>query len=276
MLGASPAWSTWAQSELDAAYNNTAACPHAAATLAGLTKRSADLRAAHMNGLDVAYGLEPRQRLDVFHAPGRARGLYVFIHGGYWLRNHKDMFAALAVAPLTCGFNVAMIGYTLAPAASLFQIVAEVGAAIAFLMQHAERLQISVDRVVVGGWSAGGHLAALMAERLDIDAAIAVSGIFDLEPLRHCSMNATLGLTGHEADALSPLHRIAPTTKPMALIYGLAELSELQRQSCDYAEARRHHGAPCQLTGLAGVDHFSILDRVAAFDGPVVDFLITL
>ena len=87
----------------------------------------------------------------------------MFIHGGYWQRNEKEMFAFVAEGPLPHGIDVALLGYTLAPDASLTEIVGEIDRALSYLSAHAGELGFDPGRLFVGGWSAGGHLTAMAA-----------------------------------------------------------------------------------------------------------------
>ena len=76
--------------------------------------------------LDLAYGDTPRERLDLFLAADPQTPTLAFIHGGYWQMNDKENFAFFAEGLLPLGINVAVIEYTLAPAARLDRIVAEI------------------------------------------------------------------------------------------------------------------------------------------------------
>jgi acetyl esterase/lipase len=117
---------------LDAAYNNTAAVGMARrdAYVAARVARSDAFRKAHAGRIDVPYGEGPRQRIDVFPCGAAAAATLVFIHGGYWQQNDKEPFAFLGEGLLPAGFNLANVEYTLAPAARMDQIVAEVRAAV--------------------------------------------------------------------------------------------------------------------------------------------------
>src|SRR5882757_2994693 len=100
---------------LDAAYDNSAAVANSAAIVADWTRRTALLRNRFPQALDVRYGKDERNRIDLFEAkPGAS--LLVFIHGGYWQNRAKENFGFLAEGPLAHGISVAMVGYTLAPA----------------------------------------------------------------------------------------------------------------------------------------------------------------
>lgn len=269
-------WNGFTRAGLDAAYNNTEAVAHSAATLADLTTRSASTRDRHGVALDLPYGPLPRQKIDLFACGKTEAPLFVFIHGGYWQRNSKDMFSAMAEGPIATGFDVALIGYTLAPDASLTEIIAECETAIRFLRQSPAIGAMGKNRIIVGGWSAGGHLAARMLELPEVDAAISISGIFDLEPIRHCYLQDKLRLSEAEARTESPIHRLDSTVKPMIVAFGLAELPELQRQSESYLAARAAHGCPAVWLALAERDHFSILGELARPAGAITQALSAL
>jgi hypothetical protein len=127
---------------------------------------------------------------------------------------------------------------------------------------------------VVSGWSAGGHLSAMALS--EADAGLAISGIFDLEPCRLNYLNAALNLTTDEQLALSPIRRLSPLSRPLAVAFGTEELPELQRQSHDYASARMAAGLPAELLPLGGCDHFSIIEELIDPAGRLSDAVVRL
>src|SRR5689334_10104570 len=118
-------WRGMTREELDAAYNNSAAVSHSTATRDRWAARSAKLRAADSQSLDLVYGPRPRNKVDLFRSGAPQAPLFVFIHGGYWQRNEKETFACMAEGPMAHGFDVATIGYTLAPDVTMTELVAE-------------------------------------------------------------------------------------------------------------------------------------------------------
>jgi arylformamidase len=269
-------WRGMTREELDAAYNNSAAVKHSAATLANWTRRSAELRAARPEKLNLAYGPKPRNRLDVFPCGKSGAPLFVFIHGGYWQRNSKEVFSCMAEGPLAQGFDAAIVGYTLAPEARLTEIVAETHAAIRWLRSEGPRHGIGTGALVASGWSAGGHLAAMAMGLGEVDAGFAISGIYDIEPCQLNYLNEKLKLTDKEVEDLSPIRHLPKEQKPMTLAFGASELPELQRQSRDYAQARGEAGLPTRLLALATHDHFSILEELIKPDGKLTGALFRL
>jgi arylformamidase len=127
-----PDWRGLNQEDLDRGLNNAAAVAGSGDIVAGWDRRSAELRATHSLHLDLRYGPRERNRIDFFKAAANAPTL-LFIHGGYWQMRAKENFALFAGGPMAHGINVALIGYTLAPDASLDQIVAEIDAGIDYL-----------------------------------------------------------------------------------------------------------------------------------------------
>ncbi|HXW24491.1 MAG TPA: alpha/beta hydrolase [Xanthobacteraceae bacterium] len=255
---------------LDAAYNNAAAVADSQEWLARWRARSAAVRAEPTARLDVAYGARPRAKLDYFPAGPARAPLFAFIHGGYWQRNEKETFAFAADGPRPHGIDVALLGYTLAPQARLTEIVAEIRQALSFLAAHARDFGFDRDRVFVGGWSAGGHLTAAVADHPIMRRGLPISGIFDLEPIALNYLNEKLALDAAEIATLSPLRHWPRSMAPLYLTVGGAELPELQRQSRDYAAAARARGLPVRLAVLPGRNHFSIMDEIARPDGALV------
>lgn len=267
-------WNGFTQAALDAAYNNSAAVADSADRVADWTARSAALRLDHLRELDIAYGPGARQRFDVFRCGIAGAPMLAFVHGGWWQRNSKDVFSCMAAGPMARGFDVAMIGYTLAPEATLEAIAGDVRTALDRLAAH-QLERGAKARVVLSGWSAGGHLTALTLDHPAVVAGLAISGVFDLEPIRHSYINDKLRLDAKSAAALSP-GKIVPCGKPMALAFGLAELPELQRQPADFGVWCAARGVPAIGFPLARHDHFSILEELAAPGGALVDLAAAL
>jgi arylformamidase len=257
-----PLWRGMTRSQLDAAYNNSAAVANSAEKIADWCERSASFRAQHSQALDLRYGSRPRNRVDVFSCGRASAPLFVFFHGGYWQRNDKETFSCLAEGPIAAGFDVALPGYTLAPDVSLVEIVAEARSAVRWLRREHPN-GVAGGRLIVGGWSAGGHLTAMTMDLPEVDAGLSISGIFDVEPCRLNYLNDKLRLSAEDAFAISPVHHLPQASGALTIAYGTAELPELQRQSEDYWRARDEVGLPGVLLPLAGLDHFSILEELA-------------
>ncbi|CAA9250106.1 MAG: Putative esterase [uncultured Acetobacteraceae bacterium] len=261
-------WRDMDPAALDAAYSNARAVPAAPDIIAGWAAASARLREARPTGLDRPYGPSERERWDLFPAADPAAPCLVFIHGGYWQRNSREGFACMAEGALAAGWAAALPGYTLAPDAGLSRIVEELRRALDWLAASGRALGIG-GPVLLSGWSAGGHLAALLSGHPSVRAALAISGIFDLEPIRGTTLNDKLALTADEIAGLSP-QRLPPTGTPLAVAYGGRELPELRRQSREFHALRAEAGAPGPLLTVPDADHFSILEELRGRDGSLL------
>ena len=258
----------FSQAGLDAAYNNRAAEPGLETIKADWDRRSLAIYARAKVDRDLAYGKAPRQRLDFFHAASKDRPTVAWIHGGYWQTNDKESNAYIAEGMLAHDLNVALLEYTLAPGATMTQIVAEVRASIAWLVERMQPEFGTGKRLVVAGHSAGGHLTAMAAGLPGVTAALPVSGLFDLEPIRLSSLNSALKMDISEAGTNSPMKRPLPSV-PVTVAVGGAELPELVRQSEDFHTALQAARRPVRKLVMPKASHFSILEEVARPSGPL-------
>jgi arylformamidase len=243
--------------------------------IAAYAERSVQARAAcaALGGCwrELRSGPLPAQRLDLClpasASPADPVALLVFLHGGYWqeLSAAQSLFAATGC--LAAGHAFAAVDYTLAPAASLPQIVAECGDALRVLREHSTALGIDARRIVLAGSSAGAHLAAMLAlsSAADVAAAVLVSGIYELEPLIGTTINDALGLDAATARAMSPL--LAPPAALAAwarrvgpvLCWGEVETDAFKAQSQAFAERLGDCGAACTCLEVPQRNHFDVI-----------------
>jgi arylformamidase len=146
--------------------------------------------------------------------------------------------------------------------------VDEIGQALDWLAAAGAQHGIA-GPLVIAGWSAGAQLAALQLAHPHVVAGLAISGIYDLAPLRDTNLNAALNLNDEEIADCSPLRRPA-THKPLVISYGSAELPTLVHDARRLYRQRDHEGAPGRLLPIAGADHFSILAELQKPGGALV------
>lgn len=255
------------QEELDRAYDNRAAVPAYSGYLENWVARSVAYRATRPERLDMRYGERERNRLDYFAAAAANAPTLLFIHGGYWQWQAKENFAFLAEGVVPNGISLALCGYTLGPEATMSEIVAEVRAAVRWLHAHLEELGGDPERLFVSGWSAGGHLTASVVGESCVKGGLAISGLYDLEPIRLSYLNAALRMDEAMARAESPIHHLPDQSGQLMVVVGDGELPELRRQSREYYEAWRSAGLPGSFEELPSHDHFSILEELSKPDG---------
>ena len=264
----SPAW-------YDAQYNNRARIPEHLEILREWADRSADTRAGLPCTLDLAYGDDPSERLDVFAPRAQGAPVLVYLHGGYWRALDKRDQSFVAAPFVDAGAMVVLPNYALCPAVTIEHIVLQLVQALAWVWRHARAHGGDPERIVVAGHSAGGHLAAMLlacdwhavAPDLPGDlvkSALAVSGVFELEPLRHAPFLAPeLGLDAASALRLSPAAMPSPSPgRRLVAVVGGDESEEFLRQNERIAQAwGREVVTVCEQ--VPGRHHMSVLFALA-------------
>jgi acetyl esterase/lipase len=261
-------WDQLGQGARDAAYDNNAAVANSAALIEERNAASAALRSSRASALDVAYAEGERTRFDLYPAFTKETPCLVFLHGGYWQRNSREVFAMLVEGASARGWSVAIPGYTLGPEATLTTIAEEISLALDWLEASGPSYGIA-GPVVLAGWSAGAQLAALNLSHPRVTAGLAISGVYDLAPIRDTQLNRALNISDEEVSTLSPL-RLPPVMKPLAVAYGTAELPALVWDSRRFHAHRAAAHAPGPLLPVPGADHFTILDALRREDGALL------
>lgn len=265
----------------DAQYNTRAAIPQALDILQSWKDRSAQTRARLRCSLDVPYtplgAKDASERLDIFfpdRPTRRSAPVLVHLHGGYWRALHKEDQSFVAEPFVRSGALVVVPNYALCPEVSVAHIVMQMVQAMAWTWRHAAEHGGDPDRIVVCGHSAGGHLAAMLLScqwpRVAADlpahlvhSAVAVSGLFELEPLRHAPFLAhDLRLSEREARRLSPAAMPTPRVGQLLAFVGEQESGEFHRQ---VRLIRRVWGLRVvpRHAPVAGCHHMNVLDALA-------------
>lgn len=244
--------------DYDLAYANRPFIPGAEAYPARWEAEAATFRATigDRARLAIGYGPGPRNTLDLLLPDAPPKGLFVFIHGGYWMAFDRTFWSHLGAGALARGWACAIPSYTLAPAARISAMTDEIARAIE------AAADLVAGPIVVAGHSAGGHLAARMAcegraaPRLLRVAPI--SPLSDLEPLLHTGMNADLRLDAGEAASESPA-RLRPSPGVAVHVWvGAQERPAFLFQARLLSEAWA-----CPWTPEAGKHHFDVIDGLA-------------
>jgi len=265
-------WRTMSQADRDRGLNNGEHVPGSVEMVAGWEQRSADLRKRAPAHIDLRYGPRERNRIDFLKAADKAPTL-LFIHGGYWQARAKEVFTVVAEGPMAHGINVALIGYTLAPDVTLDEIVAEIHAGIDFLAGQLPVLGAAAEGIVVSGWSAGGHLTSMALSHPAVRAGMAISGIYDLEPIRHSYLNEKLKADEAISRRNSPMMQEGGPSKPLSLVVGSAELDLLRKQTADFAGHRARYGLPVTYEEIPGANHFTIMDEMMSPKGRITTLI---
>ncbi|MBI1733080.1 MAG: alpha/beta hydrolase [Gammaproteobacteria bacterium] len=259
--------------EIDAHYNLGAQLANPQQVLDDYASLSAAARAAHQCELDVRYGPTLDERLDVFPAAEPGAPILLFIHGGYWRILSQREFSFVASGMVPHGVTVVLSNYSLCPKVTISEITRQNRAVVAWLRAHARRYNGNPGKIWVMGHSAGAQQTALLLgtnwrreyglpENV-IKGGIAISGVYDLEPLRHSFLQPVLQLDHDLIRRESPIHNLPRKAPPLHLHVGKGEPEEFIRQSRALHRAWRAAGLKSDLFVRPGVDHFSIIRDLA-------------
>src|SRR3954454_7614766 len=265
-------WRAMTQHERDLGLNNGVAVAGSTEMVADWERRSAEMRKRNPAHIDLRYGPRERNRIDFLKAADNAPTL-LFIHGGYWQARAKEGFTVMAEGPMTHGINVALIGYTLAPEATLDEIVAEIHACINFLAGQLPALGAASGDIVVSGWSAGGHLTSMALSHPRVRAGMAISGIYDLEPIRHSYLNEKLRADEAPSHRNSPMMQEGGPPKPLSLVVGSAELPLLRKHTANFAGHRARYRLRVTYEEIPDANHFTIMYEMMSPKGRITTLI---
>jgi len=265
------------QAGLDAQYNNRVRWPDYKEHFAHWRTWSEETCRTLPCHLDLAFGPDPMEKLDILPAApaadGRGAPFYVFIHGGYWYSLDKADYSYVAEGFRPHGVATAVNNFGLAPDTTMDEIVRQNRAALAWLWRNARTYGSDPDRIYVCGHSAGGHLAVMLLATdwpafgpgLPADlvkGACSIGGLFDMEPIRLSYLNKTLKMSPEEANRNAPLLQRYPVSAPLSLVVAVDESPEYHRQSQAMADLWRKLGYPVDLLVPPGLNHFDVVNQL--------------
>ena len=268
MKGAS---STLSEAELDAEFS-LGAIPDLESVFARRTAASQAARASLRHHRQLRYGTRPGETCDVFPSGRAFEGgapVLIYIHGGFWRANDAATFSYVAEGFAPRGALVLIIDYDLMPTVGLREIIDECETAVQCAHGRAREFGGDPDRIFVSGNSAGGHLAAMLADRRwpqrrdlppdVVKGAIAVSGIYDLAPLTGTSMQEAFRFTSADIEAMSPLRLLPHEAAPLLLAVGEDETRSFLDETRGYAQACRKHGLSVREMLVPQTNHITVV-----------------
>jgi arylformamidase len=254
---------------LDAAYNNRSAVQDSTEVSNWYIAQSEITYRNLKCNRDLRYGPGPAQRYDLFPLEDARKPFVVFIHGGYWQTRAKEDYACVAEGLVAWGFPVVLAEYTLAPGASMAEIVAEIATLLNHLGSTLRGIDGAPPRLILSGHSAGGHLAACFRDHPLVQGVLGISGVYELEPMRLSYLNEALQLTELEVDRHSP-QRHPRAGAPTVIAVGGAELPQFIVQSREYFDALTGAEEHVHLVIVPGKNHFTVLDELKFADGTLL------
>lgn len=162
--------------------------------------------------LGVMYGHGTREVVDVFLPDGIPKGVFVFVHGGYWRMFDGSMWSHFAQGALDQGWVVALPTYDLCPRVRIADITRQVAQAISVIAHGYD------GPIRLAGHSAGGHLVSRMLAPdvlptdvlARVETSVPISPVADLRPLMNTRMNDDFKLDDASAAAESPVLQPKP------------------------------------------------------------------
>ncbi len=260
--------------EIDDAYDNVKYIPNADSCIErwgdDATAYRDAMRAKEHARLDLSYGLADREKLDLFLPAGPTRGLAVFVHGGYWRRFNRKTWSHFADGFVDRGYAAALPSYTLCPDIRVSGIARQIRIAVEFAAN------LVTGPIVLSGHSAGGHLVARLccedalpspsvAKR--IVRVVPVSGLFDLRPMLHTSINEDLNLNSEEAASESPALLRKTLDATVIAWVGGNERPAFIEQSKLISDAWKD----TQVRIAEGKHHFDVIDDLKEPNSPLLE-----
>lgn len=280
-----PVYRSFDQEALDQQYNVRAGIPGHLEIFARWSRTGAEFRREHAVIENVRYGVDEKQTLDFFPAKDKGRPVLIFIHGGYWQSLDKSDFSTVALPYLQANINVAIVNYRLAPSVRMGDIVLDNIRAIDYLYRNAVSLGLDRNEIFVSGSSAGGHLTAILAgtdwTKHDlpedvVKGACAISGLYDLEPIRLCYLNKAIRLDEQEVANFSPKFHLPSTALPFILTVGGDETDEFHRLQAEYQTRLNDLGLDVQIVRQRDGHHFDAVDRLGEVGGALSQAVINM
>ena len=130
---------------------------------------TAEVRYEYPHHLDLAYGKDPKQKLDLYMPKVRAKDapVFLFLHGGGMREGDRAQYGYLARPFLENGIVVALASYRLTPKNTYPDQPNDSRDAAAWLYKNVATYGGNPRALYVGGHSAGGHLSSLVCANTD-------------------------------------------------------------------------------------------------------------
>jgi arylformamidase len=254
------------QAQLDAQYNPSLKLADASEPGQHYARQSEAARSQLRCLLDVPYGPTRAETLDIFPASVPHAPVFVFLHGGYWRALSSKEFSCIALGLQPLGITTVVVNYALCPHVTIDEITRQVRSAIAWTYRHIADHGGDPNRIALGGHSAGGHLSAMCLQtpwaedyglpQDPLSAAVLVSGIYDLGPLRYSYLQPMIQLDDGVIRRQSPMFSVRPCCTPIWVNWGSEETAEFARQASSFHAAWLQAGNTGELSALPDADHF--------------------
>jgi arylformamidase len=274
-------WMDMDQVELNVAYDQSAYAPMINQLQARFTSSSIATRSRLGLPQRLAYGPTAIEALDLYPTRIPNAPIFIFIHGGRWLRTSAKDYGFPADLFVNSGTNFIALDFIQADAANgdLRLMGEQVRRGIAWVYRNAGTFGADSSRIYVGGHSSGGHLCgvALVTDWHKefglpanlISGGLLMSGLYDLKSARlSATRSAYIKFNDEMEQSMSSQRQIEQLRAPVTVTYGTNESPEFQRQSRDFAAAVKAAGKPVELIESPNFNHFEMCESLGNPYGP--------
>ena len=211
------------------------------------------------------------------HKPSDRRPCFLAIHGGGWVAGTPTIMYCVCEDLARRGWVCASMRYRLhkpTEGTTAWESVKDARSAMRYLRTHAGELGVDPNRIVAGGRSAGGHLAAMTALGAGLDEAtddLKVSCVPDALVLFSPVIDTSAEGYGHELLAsrwkeLSPRHLVKPGLPPTIVLHGMRDTTTPFAGAKAFDEAMHAAGNQAQLIAHQRGSHSYAMRTQELFD----------
>jgi acetyl esterase/lipase len=220
----------------------------------------------------LAYGSDPRQRLDVYQPAGGARGapVVVFFYGGSWAEGTRAGYGFVGRALAARGLVVVVPDYRLLPEHPYPDFVEDGAAAVRWAEEHAGDFGGDPRKIVLAGHSAGAYIAAMLAvderwlggARGAVKGLVGLAGPYDFVPGDSPETERAFGSWPDPVE-VAPINHAGPGDPPALLLAGADDRVVSPYLSEAFALALTGGGVPAEARRYPGVGHAGIVTAIA-------------
>jgi len=272
------------QEEIDAAYDPTRNVPDVVCIRKRYEEQGERARCNLPYIANVPYGPTLDEHVDIFPSSEPDSPVLLFIHGGYWRANRARDSSQIALGPHALGMTVVIINYSLCPRVTIDEITRQTRASVAWTLANISQYNGDPKRLLIAGHSAGAHLAAMClqtrwAENYGLDAqpiraALLISGIYDIAPLRYSYLQPLIQLDEGIVRRNSPMFGMRHSDTKVLLTWGGKESTEFSRQSREYCSRWQQMGNAAELLEQRKCDHFTVIHGFENADSELCRWLL--
>lgn len=241
--------------------------------LTGIDRLTPSAEPARLQGRGIAYGSEPRQKLDVWVPAGRSRcdeplPVVVFFYGGGWNGGSRSDYGFAGAGYAGKGFVAIVPDYRLVPAVRFPAFVEDGALAVRWARDNVSRFGGDPSRITLAGHSAGAYNAAMLAldqrflANVGVDpkvvrAAALLAGPYDFHPFTEPRGRNAFGAWPRPAET-QPVTFARRDAPPLFLATGSEDRVVLPRNSHVLAQRLQALGAPVSLRIYPGANHVDL------------------